>query len=435
MKLDSTADAPVVGVVHAPGGAAGLHELYAAAHRLCLLKLLFRAEVAAAHPDVVAAARQLFDVVELPTEGITDRVAQLGLSGLTTFHDEELDFVDGLVTALGLPGAPQVTDPWDKYVQRSVLRAHDLTAVQAATVDSAQDLVTATRSLGLPAVLKPRRAVGGGGLAFLDRPNDVEHQLASRKRWAGLVVETAIPPATHPTGSALLADFVSVETVSGAHERTHVAVFDKLPISVLRRGGDDGADSVKVTGDITPSRLPQDIRAEVLDTTSRALDALRVRGRVTHTELRVGPSGIEVIEVNGRVGGHLSRLLRLTGGVDLVRCALALACARTPEPLGPAPGALWAAGVFPVFPDRRGQVRSDVSRADLRSLPGVVGVDEIASHGTPRADTGYRVTNLTLRAAGPDELDESLRGTLTGLADLFAADGLPHDPWLGDVLR
>jgi hypothetical protein len=61
---------------------------------------------------------------------------------------------------------------------------------------------------------------------------------------------------------------------------------------------------VAETGDVTPSRLPPDVRGLALERTGAALDALDVRWRVTHTELRVTQTEVEVIEVNhGRVGG------------------------------------------------------------------------------------------------------------------------------------
>src|SRR5262249_4283548 len=157
--------------------------------------------------------------------------------------------------------------------------------------------------IGVPGVLKPRRGVSGAGVAFLDSLDDAEHQVAQRISWGGLVYEAAIPAATHPSGVPWLADFVSVETVSAAHRRTHVVVFDKLPVGVRRRSGVVGVDAVFVTGDVVPFRIPARVREMVLQKVSAALSVLEVRHRVTHTELRILTDYAEIIEVNGRVGG------------------------------------------------------------------------------------------------------------------------------------
>jgi len=100
----------------------------------------------------------------------------------------------------------------------------------------------------------------------------------------------------------------------------------------------------------------------------------------------------------------------------------------------PAPSAALRAGavatLYVPFPRRDGEVRSDASRADLRELPGVVAVDEVAARGARRADTGYRAVKLTLAAPTADALDAAAGDVLDRVAGLFAADGLDRDPWL-----
>ncbi|XEC33111.1 ATP-grasp domain-containing protein [Streptomyces fradiae] len=424
-----------MGVVHRPYGAAGLRDVYRAAQGLCRPVLIFRGPVAGTYPELVELARAMFPVHVLPDDDPVPAVAALRLRGLTTFHDDELDFTDHLLRALDLPGAPATGSPWDKLVQRRAFARAGLSTLPFASVDSAEEFRRALREVRLPAVLKPRRAVGGRGVTFLRDPDDVRRVLSLRTSWAGLLLEGLIPPSAHPSGVPWLADFVSVETVSTATRRTHCAVFDKAPVSIRDAAGPEGADLVRVTGDVVPSRLPAQTRDLVLKRTGEALDALGTRCRVTHTELRVTPDEIEVIEVNGRVGGHLTRLLRPLGGPDLVRSALTLALGETAgEELPEQPADLgrsgFMVGLFVPFPHEDGTVASRVSRADLRALPGVVGVDEVAEHGAARADTGFRAANVTLRFATAEELDAAVGPVARGIAGLFAADGLADDPWL-----
>ncbi|MEV4638751.1 hypothetical protein AB0J80_15505 [Actinoplanes sp. NPDC049548] len=423
---------PRVGVLHAPFGAGNLRDIWVQARGVCQAVMLFREDIAGAHPDIVDMARALFET-EVVGDDLTRTVADRGLAGLTTFHDSQLDFVDEALCDLALPGAPGTVAPWDKLVQRRQFAERGLSAIRAAAVDSPRDLAAAVEVVGFPGVLKPRRAARGTGIAFLAGPDDVAYQTEHRDGWEGLVYEGEIPSGEHPSGVSWLADFVSVETVSVGREHRHVALFDKAPMSIVPRTGPDGADSVNTTGDITPSRLPAADLDAVLRLVSDALDALGVNSRVTHTELRVTGAGADIIEINGRAGGHMTQVLRLLDGPNLIRPALHVALGLdpgVPPPMRPG----YAAGLFVPFPERHGVVRSDVRPAELRALPGVVGVDEVAEVGDERSETGFRVATVTLRAQDADVFDRQVLATVEGIARLFEADGLLDDPWLRRVL-
>ncbi len=416
---------PRLGVVFAPGGAANLRDIARAARGLCRLVLILREQVAGNHPELVHAARGLAETY-LWTAGTS--LAGLRLDGLTTFHDQELDQVDPALVELGLLGTCDTPAAWDKLVQRGALNAAGASALPTRAVDSAADLRRAVDELGLPLVLKPRRGVGGSGVAMLSTQQDLDHVLQRRRRWAGSAAESMLGEGSHPAGGGWLAGFVSVETENVGHERRHVAVFDKCAVAVVKHAGQDGADAVRVTGDITPSRLPAQLRQTVLDKTTLALDALGVCWRVTHTELWIRGDQAQVIEVNGRVGGHLNRLLALLGGPDLVRSALELALGRAPAVHAAPPGGC-AAGFFPAFLSGDAPVRSRVTRADLRDIAGVRGVDEVAEHGSLRSKTAFRVANVTVRADDELQLDTISRRAHREMGRLFAADGEISSPW------
>ncbi|GGZ70802.1 acetyl-CoA carboxylase biotin carboxylase subunit family protein [Streptomyces echinoruber] len=420
-------DLPRLGVCHAPGGAANLREIYTAAQGLCTVVMLMRPQVAEAHPELLRLAERFFECHVLPGDefghksggGFAGFLDALGLSGVTTFHDDELEAADALLEAVRRRPRPD-GNPWDKLVQRRLLHEAGLSRVVAEPVDGPQDLLHAFSALGKgPCVLKPRRAAGGQGIAFLDDEADVERQLAVRTDWSGLLLETRIEHAPHPSRISWLGSLLSVETVSCGDRRTHLGVLDKLPVAVRRHGGPDGADLVSVQGDILPSSLPPELLEEATQLTGRALDRLAVRDRVTHTELLITPDGLEVMEVNGRLAGYTARLFRLAQGPDLVRIALAAVLGRADE-IRYAPPAAAAAGLFPAFPHREGVVHSSLRARDLRDLPGVSAVDELARPGDPKDLTGHRMANLTVRAEHRAALDSAVATVLDALAKGFA---------------
>jgi hypothetical protein len=406
--------------VHSPFGAASLRDIRRAADNMCEPVLLIRDEIAAGHPGFAALAQRLFDTVIVTGDNESALVSQMGLNGVTTFHDAELDVVDRILTGAGLPGVTGVPHAWDKFVQRSTLRKHGLTRVLGRPVDSREDFARATAEFGLPGVLKPRRANTSAGLAMIDSHDDITHQMSARSYWRGLLYETRIPDGRHPAGDDWLGDFVSVETIN-TDRHLHVAVVDKLKPSLVKHRGADGADSLNETGDLIPSRLPTDICDEVLVYTSRCLDALGVTWRVTHSEVKLTPAGPELIEVNGRTAGYLAQLIRLARGPDLIEAALRLAVRQEPaDPLSSISGA--ALLLLPAFSRRHGTVLSTVKAADLLRLPGVAGIDEVATAGEPRSKNGFRMAVINLTADSFEEISDRRALSLAAINRLFAED-------------
>jgi hypothetical protein len=146
-----------VGVIHRPHAAAALPEIVRSADDACLPVMLFRAETAAESPALVAMARRVAETVVLD-EITPEAIGPLALSGVTPFHDGELEATDLVRRTLDLPGASADPFRWDKLRQRELFKRLGVASVLASTVDNATDLRVAAGRLGLPGVLKPRRA-------------------------------------------------------------------------------------------------------------------------------------------------------------------------------------------------------------------------------------------------------------------------------------
>ncbi|WP_338674669.1 ATP-grasp domain-containing protein [Streptomyces sp. SCSIO 30461] len=417
-------------VLHRGGGSAELAEIEQAARDVCQPVMFFDRSVVTEDSALVREAEALFPVRIFDLPKLIECVREAEVEGVTTFHDWEVQNVAAVASALRLPGLSTGPGPWDKLTQRTRLAAVGLTKVTAVSVDSPQTFAEALDRVHLPAVLKPRRGVGGSGIAFVDSESDADYQLGHRTKWSDLLLESRLPPFEHPR-TEWLADYVSVEMASTQDDHVPVAIFDKAPVSVHRHTGPDASDAVSVTGDLTPTMLPHIVRMRVLDYVRKVLDALRVRWCVTHTEVKLLPDAVDLIEVNGRVGGHLPRLLGVLGGPNLLTIAMNLALAQEPEipPLADGATQGYAMGLFPAFGERTGTVHSAVSRDQLERYPCVIQVDEVAEHGAPRRASGYRVANVVLRAGEEEELTLAVTAIASGIATLFSADGLDEDPW------
>jgi hypothetical protein len=120
---------------------------------------------------------------------------------------------------------------------------------------------------------------------------------------------------------------------------------------------------------VTPSRLPREIQAEIEATTEAAARAMGLTDGPVHAELRVSPTGVQVIEVAARtIGGLCSRALRFGPATTLeeiiIRNSMALPVATT-EREGVAAGVM-------MIPIPRAGILDDVRGMDrAKSVAGI----------------------------------------------------------------
>lgn len=240
---------------------------------------------------VLAAARTL------------DRDADI--AGITSSSEYYIETAAVCAKALCLPGpAPEAVRACrHKGTQRQILTAAGLGGprfVRASTVAGVLDA-----GIGYPVVLKPCTGSGSLGVRLCADDSEAATHAATLLRATenerGLAVPAEILVEEYMTGPEY-----SVEMFAGRA----VATLDKhrgpLPWFVE-------------TGHDTPSRLPAD-RERVLTSAARdAVTALNLTGSAAHVELRLGPVGARIVEVNPRLaGGMIPDLVHRAYGIDLI---------------------------------------------------------------------------------------------------------------------
>jgi biotin carboxylase len=362
-----------------------------------------------------------------------------GVTAVTTFADELCPVAARL--AAGLTGGPAAGDGWGrKDRQRAILRAAGVSRIRSAPVGDARSLRAFAAAAGFPFVVKPVDGVGSRDAWILRTEADVGQFLrrsagsapASSDPASGAMFAEEFIPGTRPP-RPYLADWVSAEVFRSGTPGAGAASFvtDRLvPSWPLRE-----------TGSVLPSSLPEHAQRLATRVAARALDALGAARGAFHVELKPGDPLPEIVEVNGRLGGFIARLVRYGTGQDLGRAALACALGRDEEL-----SLSWRrCALVLLFQPPAGARR--VSRApgprEARRLPGVVAVDAIAPEGTPvdwRAGSNEAAAKIWLTADDHDELHRRLTGMTQFLASRFEfADGsgqaVEDTAWLEAVSR
>lgn len=357
---------PVVAVVY-DLGSAGPTDVLRAARGLCIP--LFVYDRASGVPEgvleLLAGLDDTLDVTGWSTQRVAEELRRRDVAGIVTFAEYQIRRTAELADLLALPYQDTATARrlTDKARQREALAAARVDTTRTAVLDTVADVATALSTVGLPAVLKP--AVGGSSRnCFLVTTADQCARTAARLLDGvedQLVLEEYLVGAPQESWG----DYVSVECLTVEGDHVPIAVTGKLPLS---------ATGFKETGMFVPAELDPELSAEIERLAVAALGALGLRTGLTHTEIKLTPEGPRLIEVNGRLGGHVADLVRRAGGPDLVRLALRAALGTVTPPRR----AEWDRVSFQYFvlpPDGATTVHDVHGVAEVRALPGVTKVE------------------------------------------------------------
>ncbi|WP_055697406.1 ATP-grasp domain-containing protein [Streptomyces silaceus] len=313
----------------------------------------------------------LGDVVELtgdPTDD-TALVRRIAPAALLTYSEPMLRTTASLAAAVGLPFHDVATARvlTDKVRQRGLLREAGVDDVRTRPLSSPEEWPRVREAVGLPAVIKPVRGAASRNTHAVT--DDAEARALLPRIFAAvdgadsgggppLIVEEMLQGRP----SLPYGDYASVESLCTPQGVTHLALSGKLPL--LR--------PFRESGRFWPTHLPDGEQRAILDLVSGALKALGVTYGLTHTELKLTSSGPRIIEVNGRLGGHVNGLARTACGTDLVRLAALVALGEPVEPpvLRPARVHFQHHGLAPTEPCVLEAVHG---AEELRNLPGVDG--------------------------------------------------------------
>ncbi len=292
-----------------------------------------------------------------------------GPAGVLTWDETLLRTTAGAAARLGLAHmSPDAVDRCrDKLTTRRTLGAAGVPSAGFRHVRTPREALDAAEALGYPVVVKPRALAGSIGVTLACDPRELATAFdqAAGSAFPGITGLDGVIVEEYLTGPEISVDCAvrngRAVVANVARKRLGFApYFEEVGHLVAPWRHESWADAVETV-------------------VTEAHAALGIRTGLTHTELRLTPTGPRVVEVNGRLGGDFIPLLgALATGVDLVAAACDIALGRTPD-LTPTRDR--CAEVTFVYPPHDGQVRSlDLSAAE--AVPGVERAVALAAPGT-----------------------------------------------------
>lgn len=216
-----------------------------------------------------------------------------------------------LAAARGLPGPDPAAVALcrNKSSQRQRLAQHAVSSPQWRTVSTAAEAQEFTCTLGTPVVVKPLTGSGSVGVRLAMSPAEAAAATVV------LLDQGANERGLAQEGSVLVEEYVDGLEFS-------VEVFDGQVVGITQKLLGAPPAFVEI-GHAYPANIPAPLAASIGRVAIEATQALGLHYGALHIEVRSGPSGPVIIEVNPRLaGGMIPALVHHACGVDLVDAAL-----------------------------------------------------------------------------------------------------------------
>lgn len=310
-------------------------------------------------------------------------------------------------TVLGMPhnDPESALAARDKYVMRERFAAAGVPVPTYKRYPLAGDPHEIARlvrdEIGYPCVVKPQRLSGSRGVI---RADDESEFVAAFQRTAAIVRSEGEP---QEQGALLVERYlpgveVAVEGLVINGELRLLALFDKPdPLE---------GPFFEETIYTTPSRLPQETQARIVQRTAEAAKAVGIREGPVHAELRINEEDVWPIELAGRsIGGLCSTILEFGAGASLEEIILRHAVR---WPLAETSLNGQGLGVMMIPIPKAGVLRKVEGIEEAAAVPHITGVEITAKLNQPLVPLPEGASYLGFifaKADSPEEAEAAIR--------------------------
>lgn len=270
----------------------------------------------------------------------------------------------GVSRFFGLPGADPdaVAQCQNKFEQRTRLKAAGLATPAYRYVTDPGEAVAFAEAVGLPVIVKPVVGSGSMGVRLCTSLAEASAQTCYLLQEGDFASSPGVLVEQYIVGPEF-----SVETMAQDVIGITAKHLGSLPFFVE-------------IGHDFPARLPTQVKQEIATSVTTAIRVLGLSWGPAHTELRLGPEGPVIIEVNPRMAGDfIPQLVRLAYGLDLIKEMIKLAVGGAVDLTVPANR---SAGIRFLNPGGDGVLRWHCDVARAQSVEGIVEVELYAPDGS-----------------------------------------------------
>lgn len=279
-------------------------------------------EVQWERPYVVGSTK--VDTLDVPAMLAAARAlsSELKIDGVICWDEIRIVHAARLADALGLPsGPPQaIACCRDKHQTRTALAAAGVAQAQSILVSTAAEAKAAAQTIGYPVIVKPRALGASYGVSLANGPSELAAAYAHAR-------------GAHEDGVPFFDAGVLIEEyMDGPEISVDTAFADgvMMPMFVARKVTGFFPHFEEI-GHVVDAADPLLEDPQLRGVLAGAHKAVGFKTGITHTELRLTPSGPKIVEINARLGGDMIPYVGwLASGIDPGRVAVEVACGQVP---------------------------------------------------------------------------------------------------------
>ena len=262
-------------------------------------------------------------VSTIDTERVLEVAQKHQINGiLTVASDMPMRTVATVCEKMGLVGISKETafNATNKGAMRKALAAAKVPIPEFYEVETKEEYWTAIETIQSPKIIvKPVDNAGSRGVTLLTEKKDT------------VAIQNAFKYAKENSrnGNVMVEEYmegpeVSVETLAIDGECHIIQITDKLTT---------GAPHFVEMGHNEPSMQPDNIKEQIECIAKAANKAIGINFGPSHTEVKITPTGVKIVELGARLGGDFitTNLVPLSTGVDMVECCIKIALGEKPD--------------------------------------------------------------------------------------------------------
>jgi len=286
--------------------------------------------------------------------------------GIFSPEDDSVETASQVAMGLGLPTSPpaSIKACRNKQILRTACADFGLSSIKFCSSDNRAALLDGARRVGFPAVAKPSNGQGKEGIQFIWSEDQLISQadslLAEYRKLGGTVLLERFIPG--PTFSAECMTINGVTSVVGVMDRrlSDLPLFNEINLTY-------------------PSVLPLETLSKIDAFASDVHRACRFTHGPSHLEFVLGPSGIELLELNPRIGGAgVGHAVSLAHGFNFFDLYISSALGIQPEPISAASSYL---SQTILFTPRVGRISRILNTDLIGGMPGFTHLEFIRGPG------------------------------------------------------
>ena len=347
-----------------------------------------------------------FHDLEQATSDIVEFAKQHPFDAIVSTDDDGVVLAAMASDALQLPHNPlgAVATARNKYETRRTLSKAGMLTPTFWRFEIDDEPLRAAISVTYPCVVKPLALSASRGVM---RANNPDEFVIAFERLRTILQETSYDPISDSIKQILVETFISGDEVA---VEGLLVQSNFIPLAIFDKPDPLKGPFFEETIYVTPSRFPQAVQEDILNTTRKALVALGLMNGPVHVELRINTDGAWIVEVAPRsIGGYCSRILRFGKDTSLEALILQQALG---HPLPSTAMATPASGVMMIPVPSRGIL---CGVEGLIEAQNVEFIDEIrlsipaGQMVVPLPEGSQYLGFIFARAESPDRVESALR--------------------------